>query len=152
MKEIPANVSESTKKRNPNLYPSMYSHPGFCGVEVAEAIKSGKPPTRIRQSTKPLMNELEKEWAFVLHERYGQFGLPVFPQSIRFMLANGVWYKPDFVVFGETGMMAFECKGPHSFRGGMENLKIAANKYAPRVKFALCWKVDGQWQEQTVLP
>ncbi len=119
-----------------------------------DILKEMRPPKRIRQNSKPLMNKLECDWAKVLHERYIQFGVPVFAQSIRFMLANGVWYKPDFVVFGETGMMAFECKGNKgkNIDRGKLVLKLAAHQYAPRVKFTLCWKVDGQWQEQVVLP
>lgn len=98
------------------------------------------------------MNKLEAEWAAVLDERYGQFGFPVLPQAIRFMLGNGIWYKPDFVVFGETGMMAFECKGPHTHRGGFENLKVAAHKYGQRIVWMLVWKDNGEWREQRILP
>jgi hypothetical protein len=79
-------------------------------------------------------------------------------------LANGIWYKPDFFVPGssyissEVGSLAYpeqsiawEVKGPHAFRGGMENLKVAARVH-PWCRFYLVWKLDGMWKEQEVLP
>ncbi len=153
MKSIPQQVSKSMRARNPQLYGGVLE-PVITGVVVNGEVKPVTiPPKRIRQSTKPLMNRLEGEWALVLHERYGQFGFPVFPQSIRFKLGNGIWYKPDFVVFGEQGIIMFECKGPHAFRGGKENLKVAAHHYnSKHIHWHLVWKQDGKWQEQVVLP
>ncbi len=152
MKEVPQDVSLSTKRRNPHLYPSMYSHPGFCGTEVAAAIKEGKTPKRIRQSTKPLMNKLEQEWFEVLRLRYSYyFHPPTLCQSVRFKLGNGIWYKPDFFV--PPLSTSFEVKGPYAFRGGFENLKVAAHLY-PSMTWILVWKdkTTGKWQEQEVLP
>ncbi len=152
MKSIPQTVSESTKRRNPHLYQSMYSHPGFCGVEVAEAIKSGKPPKRIRQSTKPLMNKLEGEWFAYLKTKYPSHAQYIYPQSVRFKLGNGIWYKPDLwcPILGTWGT-CWEIKGPHAFRGGLENLKVAASQY-PNLCWMLIWKEHGDWKEQLVLP
>lgn len=111
------------------------------------------PPKRIRQNTNPLMNKLEQEWFEVIKCRFRI----IVPQGLRFMLGNGAWYKPDFICW-PTGlesedirMRAFEVKGPHVFRGGFENLKVAATKY-PQIKWTLVWKQDGKWQEQTVFP
>lgn len=144
MSTLPLNPSESTKKLNPHLYQST--------------IKGGRPllpppPKRIRQSTKSLMNKLEQEWFESLKHRFHI----VAPQSLRFMLGNGVWYKPDFICWPvgldsqDTRMRAFECKGPHAFRGGFENLKVAATKY-PQIIWTLVWKSNGQWQEQRIWP
>lgn len=109
-----------------------------------------KPPKRIRQSSKPLMNKLEQEWHGILSDRPGYV---VLAQSIRFMLGNGIWYKPDFVVLGEAGIMAYEVKGPHAFRGGFENLKVAAHIYQRNIWWWLVWKDDrDHWQEQRILP
>lgn len=77
-------------------------------------------------------------------------------QSIRWKLGNGIWYKPDVVCFdwdcGDRGRVAcWEVKGPHAFRGGFENLKVAASLY-PEVVWRLVWEQDGRWQEQIVLP
>lgn len=112
-----------------------------------------KPPKRIRQSTKPLMNRLELEWYDNLKVRFQI----LVSQSLRFKLGNGIWYKPDFVAWPsgfesqDTRMRAFEVKGPYSFRGGFENLKVAAHQY-PQIKWTLVWKEGGQWKEQVVLP
>jgi len=137
MKEIPQQVSESVRRRNPHLYGTAFG---------GDYIPPDPPkPRRIRQSTKPLMNKLEGEWlAF-----YGKWFPVIYPQSIRFKLANGVWYKPDFIALKE--MTCWEIKGPHAFRGGFENLKVAAHQYT-EFKWVLCWKADGGWKEQVVLP
>lgn len=110
-----------------------------------------KPKRRIRQSSKPLMNKLETEWYHVLKSAYPP-ECPVFSQAIRFRLGNGIWYKPDFIVFGTGQAYGYEVKGPHAFRGGFENLKVCASLYR-EIKWYLVWKGDlGQWQEQTILP
>jgi len=148
MKEVPQQVSESVRRRNPHLY-SYSTGITHTGEEITIITK----PKRIRQSTKPLMNKLEQEWFEVLKHRFKI----IVPQGLRFMLANGTWYKPDFMVWPvgfesqDTRLRAFECKGPHAFRGGKENLKIAAHQY-PQIVWTLVWKVDGQWQEQTIFP
>lgn len=110
-----------------------------------------KPGKRIRQDTKPLMNKLEQEY----YDRYlfGRLEVSVSIQSIRFKLANGVWYKPDFYTDGNmvSYRQAIEVKGPHAFRGGFENLKMAAHQY-PWIKWILVWKEEGVWMHQTILP
>ncbi len=149
MKSIPQYVSESVRKRNPHLYQVLQK----AGNEGWKLLPPDVQTKRIRQSTKPLMNKLESEFFEVLKYSFKI----IEPQSVRLMLGRGIWYKPDFIAWPcglesqDTRMRAFECKGPHSFRGGMENLKVAAHKY-PQVKFTLVWKQDGKWQEQTVLP
>jgi len=149
MKELPQQVSESVRRRNPHLYTVSMKSDGAVFVD-GDCVK---PPKRIRQSTKPLMNKLEQEWFEVLKLRF----TVIMPQSLRFMLGNGVWYKPDFVCWpagfdsADPRMRAFECKGPFAHRGGFENLKIAATKY-PAIRWTLAWKENGEWKEQLVLP
>jgi len=121
------------------------------GADPAAQAQSPRPAKRIRQDTKPLMNKLEAEWL--------NFGLSaprdeawfVMSQAMRFKLANGLWYKPDFVVRKPATISAYEVKGPHAFRGGFENLKMAATTYT-WIKWFLVWKENGTWQEQEVLP
>jgi hypothetical protein len=144
MKEIPQGVSESVRRRNPELY----------GTSIdPTSIVMATPPKRIRQDSRPLMNKLEQEWYSVLRVRHKI----VCAQSIRFKLGNGIWYKPDFLAWPvgfesqDARMRAFEVKGPHAFRGGFENLKVVAHQY-PQIKWTLVWKDNGQWKEQTVLP
>lgn len=109
-------------------------------------IQEPKPRKRIRQSSKPELNKLEKEFQCYVEEHTD---LCLISQSFRFKLGNGIWYKPDFVCF--EPMVCYEIKGPHSFRGGFENLKVAASKY-PQFTWKLMWKEGNQWEEQIVLP
>ena len=51
----------------------------------------------------------------------------------------------------KSDFLSVEVKGPHAFRRGFENLKMAAHKY-PWIKWVLVWKENGEWREQTVLP
>ena len=111
--------------------------------------RPARPSRRLRQDTKPLLNKLEMQFK-VHYERLT--GHTLIPQAIRFKLANGLWYKPDFILYCPTmGLRAFEIKGPHSFRGGFENLKMAAHQYH-WIKWTLAWKECGVWQEQIILP
>lgn len=108
---------------------------------------------RLKQSSKPLMNKLEESF---LHEyilpRLAQSQIHlVKTQALRFRLANGLWYKPDFVVLFDHPVRAYEVKGPHAFRGGFENLKMAATTY-PELRWVLAWKENGEWKLQDVLP
>lgn len=110
-----------------------------------------KLPKRIRQSSKPLMNKLELEWFEICVGAYPE-GTKFVPQGVRFKLGNGIWYKPDLVVFGDK-VRAYEVKGPFAHRGGFENLKVAAYQY-PWIRWSLVWKDKQlhQWQEQEILP
>ena len=130
---------------------------------LSEAIRRGnkdpKHAKRIRQQSKPLMNNLETEFWCILCNRYGD---PfVKPQAVRLKLGNGIWYKPDFFVMNafqddftqppHRGTICYEVKGPHAFRGGFENLKVAAHLWS-EIQFILAWKENSQWKEQIVLP
>ena len=111
-------------------------------VEVAPELK------RIRQSAKPLENKLEREFREYLERQYPH--VKIYAQAKRYRLANGLWYKPDCVFFLDGRETVYECKGPHAFRGGFENLKMAATTYQDS-DWWLAWKVDGEWQLQRVL-
>lgn len=128
---------------------------GKQGMATMTKSSSHGPPAparRIRQDTKPLLNKLETEFRSMWLNEHA--GCHLLEQSIRFRLGNGIWYKPDFVWFPPMSYIrphAYEVKGPHAFRGGFENLKVAAGMYT-EVQFILCWKEDGVWKEQRVLP
>lgn len=109
--------------------------------------KGADIPKRIRQSSRPLLNKLEQEWYDRHRDVFGFISI----QAIRFKLGNGIWYKPDFVVWGEAGIYGYEIKGPHGFRGGFENLKVAAFLYR-KIEWWLTWKENGEWKEQQILP
>lgn len=117
---------------------------------------SPRPGKRIRQASKPLLNKLEQEY----YDRFGyahqvrSTHTEIWTmQSLKFKLANGLWYKPDFFIIHTTSVqnVGIEVKGPHAFRGGFENLKMAAHQY-PWIKWVLVWKENGEWVEQVVLP
>ena len=121
--------------------------------------KPKKITKRVRQSAKPLMNKLEAEFYARIKNEYPNYP-EVRLQAKRYRLGNGIWYKPDFtcsaypVTVGEIGPAretAWEVKGPHAFRGGFENLKVAAATF-PEVRWILVWKENGQWKQQEVLP
>ncbi|MDE2106008.1 MAG: hypothetical protein KGL39_52785 [Patescibacteria group bacterium] len=110
----------------------------------------GKPGKRIRQDAKPLMNDLEQEWFRLISS--GTMFANVRAQAKRFKLGNGIWYKPDIsAICTLTGVETiWEVKGPHAFRGGFENLKIAAALY-PEIDWLLVWKEAGAWKTQKIL-
>lgn len=115
--------------------------------------KHSSPTKRIRQSRDKL-NKLESAFqVWITHELSGVFDNPIVEaQSIRFRLGNGVWYKPDFVFIRPSGRWTiYEVKGPKSWRGGFENLKVAASRY-PLIQWVLAWKENGMWITQEVLP
>jgi len=125
---------------------------------LVEVSRPGKPLAaegkRIRQDKKPLLNKLETEWLYKLQECYPS--TMIWSQALRWKLGNGIWYKPDFVLFAgwtqkPTELTCYEVKGPHAFRGGFENLKVAASLY-PEVRWVLVWKESKTWQQQEVLP
>ena len=120
------------------------------------------PPTapkagrRLRQDTKPMLNKLETRALDYLRAIHPSLRWKT--QALRFMLANGLWYKPDLIAFlygdPEHWMVAYEVKGPHSFRGGFENLKMAASRY-PDIAWFLIWEESprsNRWLTQEILP
>jgi hypothetical protein len=111
-----------------------------------------KPRRRLRQSQKPLLNKLETD--FLAYHTAVHPDIKLRPQAKRYELARGIWYKPDFTTIVNGTEWAFEVKGPKVFRGGFENLKVAARAW-PDVWWILVWKEDRYsrtWSEQRVLP
>lgn len=142
MDDIPRlHISEATRRRNPHLYgpPQSSSAP----------VPLVTPGKRLRQSQKPLLNKLETRWFAVLQTTLPK-GIVIHAQAMRFELARGIWYKPDFAAFVAGTLNAWEVKGPRAFRGGFENLKVAATVF-PEVVWKLVWEDGGQWREQVVL-
>lgn len=128
---------------------NSHTLPGKGHKTEGPTVPTARTPKRLRQSSKPLLNKLETEWYHVLKSTYPA-DCPVFSQAVRFRLGNGIWYKPDFIVWG-AHVYGYEVKGKHAFRGGFENLKVAASIYK-QIKWYLVWKENGQWQEQEILP
>lgn len=160
-------VSEATKARNPGLFESQ-PRPGGTVVskhdsQVSRQGAVGKK--RLRQDSKPRMNKLEER--FYLEKLMLDYREEtVLIQAVRLELARGIWYKPDFFLPAafsrmpsgagsgrHRGAIAYEVKGPKVFRGGFENLKVAARVHT-WCRFFLVWQDedDGSWQRQEVLP
>lgn len=131
----------------------------FGRQPVAASARPCVDGKRLRQDPKPLMNKLESDFHETLKRLHP--GAIIWVQSLRFRLGNGIWYKPDFAALvtefadgqpvTRTRLTCWEVKGPHAFRGGFENLKVAAGLY-PSMKWELVWKEDSRWQHQEVLP
>ena len=135
-------ASEATRRLNPHLFT-----PQEPKKRPAIFVQNGLKEKRIRQSDKPLCNELEAAWGRELtHTNPGAR-----PQAVRLKLGNGISYTPDWVDLTVHPVRAWECKGPFAHRGGFENLKVSAAKYQ-EIKFTLVWKTAGQWKQQEILP
>lgn len=164
IKSLP--VSDAVRRMNPELFggPPVVApkvKPLKYANEVAEELVVKK---RLRQDSGPVMNKLETRFYETrLVPDYVDRCEIVLIQAVRLELARGIWYKPDFFLPATQGdsscldegrrAIAYEVKGPKVFRGGFENLKVAARVH-PWVKFYLVWenKETGNWDRQEVLP
>jgi hypothetical protein len=137
-------VSEGVRRRNPHLFAQRaLGEVPFTALRPVE----GKA-RRLRQDSKPLMNALETRLLAFLEGNHA--GATIRPQAKRYRLANGLWYKPDFTAIVGGLEYAWEAKGPKAFRGGFENLKVAAKEY-PEVAWFLMWEDAGVWKQQRIL-
>lgn len=146
---LPTNPNPSLIKLNPHLWPAAGQRALFS-VPNAQGVQTPTPPKRIRQSAKPLLNKLEAEWFGILKASCWMNNLR--SQAKRYRLGNGIWFKPDMTGNDtrDGRETAYEVKGPHAFRGGFENLKVAASTWL-EVKWILVWKENGEWKQQEVL-
>lgn len=142
--EQAAGWNEATRRLNAHLL-------GNVTPDIPSPVKVAQnglesPKKRMRQSRDKL-NKLETAYLAFLVENNPK--CTVFCQAIRLKLGNGIWYKPDFYI--PEDLLFIEVKGPKAFRGGFENLKVAAgiHKWA---SFRLVWRESGVWQSQEVLP
>ena len=121
-------------------------------VALKPQTTNAAPGIKIRQGDKP-PNKLEAAWFEYL--KLAQPNGNVRAQSIRFRLANGAWYKPDFGAWQIDGRLhCWETKGGKRMKGhakGMLTIKVAAALW-PEVRFFLVWKDESRWQTQEVLP
>ena len=144
-------ASRTAKQHNtPLVGESELSVPPPVKIQDAKTgrITFGK---RIKQSHKPKMNKLETAFANQLSALHP--GVNFRPQAWRVELAEGLWFKVDFIGPVEGRWLAYEVKGPKAFRGGFENLKSAARLW-PEITWTLVWreKGSGEWRQQHVLP
>lgn len=147
----PNKLTPTMRKLNPHLFtiPSPALKPSM-------EFKSGKvmkKPTRIRQD-RSLPNKLETKFGNYLRAFYPSYSFRA--QSKRYRLANGIWYKPDWVALmvGDSDIgreHCWEVKGPKIWRGGLENLKVAATTF-PEIVWHLVQETPTGWDDQIVLP
>lgn len=111
----------------------------------------GAKKKRIRQSGKPLLNNLEASWLLNLRSLAPK--ATFYPQAITLRLCNGCRYTPDIISadYVSEGMMAWELKGKKVWDDSIVKLKFAAKEF-PFIKFVLVWKENGQWVTQEILP
>lgn len=136
------------------LNPELYSQPNV--ITSGGIVQPAPKLKRLRQSSRPVLNKLESDWLAYLKDTYPGENFRF--QDRRYLLANGVWYKPDITcqfhhledhpLLVET---AWECK---EFRGknvdrGIVMLKVAAHVW-PEIKWMIVWRQDGEWNEQEV--
>lgn len=137
-------LSASTLARNPNLGASdAEPHPPCTGGSIA------RPPSRIRQSSKPISNVLETEFGILLRTRRPL--ATIWEKGLCFRLANGCVYWPDWACFGGGVLECHEVKGKKAWDDSIVKLKVAAATY-PQFEWYLQDKPDGQWREYRVLP
>lgn len=113
------------------------------------------PEMFIRQRTKG-PNKLEHDFGdYLRRDRYP--GIRVYEQEITLVLANGVRYTPDFVIFlpdGQTCARAYETKGFLRDDAGVK-VKVVA-KVHPWCRFWLVKRAKkgsvGRWDMQVILP
>lgn len=119
------------------------------GQSIPAEKHPGKAPTRFRQSKEPKLNKLETEYL-----RYHTIVCPrekIHVQAMRFLLANGVTYTPDFICIDGNKLSAIEVKGPHAWEDAIIKLKVAPTIY-PWIRWFMVWKDKGQWHTQEALP
>ena len=146
MRQIPLNVSESTRKLNPHLY----GDPGQQNVPQEAVERKQANPARLRQSQKP-PTKLEADWR--AHQEALFPSTKFRAQAIRFRLANGAWYKPDLMAWMDGKMFCWETKGPKQMKNvarGILTIKFAASAW-PEVLFVLVWRENGKWNQQNIL-
>ena len=93
------------------------------------------------------MNKLEAQYLRILQARYP--AAKILAQAVTVKLGNGCRFCPD--LFSFNFKQAWEIKGRYAWDDSIVKLKVAATML-PEITWVLCWKQDGRWQEQIVLP
>lgn len=105
-----------------------------ANIAVITGIKSPplpKSPTPKCGKAKRGANKWEQEFGEVLRQQQDALGLLVWYQfeALRFRLADGAYYKPDFVALTHTGtLIAYEVKGMWR-EAARVRIKVAADRH-----------------------
>jgi hypothetical protein len=65
-------------------------------------------------------------------------------EGVKLKLADGAWYKPDFVVWHNDGLIELEEVKGHWREAARVRWKVAIQQY-PMFGFSLWTKSKGQW-------
>lgn len=146
---LPNNVSEATRRRNPGLYGGLSIE--TVAKTAADIVNQQPNKKRIRQSSRPLLNKLESDFLERLKRLHP--GVTIHAQAWRVRIAGSAWYKPDFCAFVDGRWCAWETKGNagKNIDRGKLALKVAASAF-PEVEWKIVWRERGVWREQIVLP
>lgn len=150
---IPTQVSESFRRRNPHLY--GIGKPNPTPADIAANVVFEKPTTAevIEHGNEWIdavadLNKTEREFHGILIRRHNT----VLPHGLKLKLAGKTFYTPDFICFDHgLGVTIYEVKGGHIWDDAIVKLKCAANKFTA-FRFILAQKKKGEWKESIVKP
>lgn len=112
-----------------------------------------KPKTRLRQSSKPLLNKTEQRFFDYLKTKHPEDSIRAKPMT--FQLCNGVVFKPDVSRYAKEQCRyhMFDVKGPQQIQDDAAvKIKMAAKEW-PEVSWWLAWETAlNVWQVQLILP
>jgi len=95
----------------------------------------------------PYRNKWEAERAAVLDIRKRTGSIADWRyEGIRLKLADGAWYKPDFMVVHNSGFIELEEVKGHWREAAKVRWKVAVAQF-PMFSFSLWTKQDGRWVE-----
>lgn len=103
----------------------------------------GKPsPAKARS-----MNKTESDFARILEARQRRGEIIAFAyEGLRFKYADGLYYKPDFVVLIEDQPITIiECKGAHVWSRDRVRFRSCAAEWRDWFRFEFWQKKRGQW-------
>lgn len=140
-------VGEGVRKLNPHLFAKLEPE--------AKAVLAAAPMSkkRIRQSTKPKLNQTERDALAWLVLQLPQISFE--PHALTVELANGCKYSPDIIGKGplDEPLRVYEVKGKMAWDDAIVKLKVAARAW-PMFRFWLIWrdKRGAPWKWQPVIP
>lgn len=142
---IPNQVSDSTRKRNPHIYGLAEKVAKEVGVPVFVAGKR----VRVRKSVEERLNKTEKRWLDVLRMR--RFPL-IAIQDITLRLGDDCRFTPDFFTVPTTiadRLTFWEVKGGFVREDAMVKLRVAARVHQ-WARFVMAQWKDGRWTETEI--
>ena len=115
-------------------------------AEWAGRVHAGDVKLPVAPTTSRGMNKLEQRWAEQLEiERAAGEIRSWRYNSIRLKLADGSWFKPDFVVICADGSMRIDETKGHWREAARVRIRVAAELY-PEFRFrALSWHGHEGW-------